>query len=311
MAMRKERPGRAAVVEQGWPKAHKWLLLRRASQLGILALFLAGPLTGVWIVTGNLSASMTLGVLPLTDPLLLAQSMLSGAWPAVSGLVGALLVLVFYALVGGRVFCSWVCPVNLVTDLAAWLGRRLDIRPGGRLSRELRYWLLALVLLFPLLTGVIVWEYLNPVSMAHRGLIFGMGWGWAVLAAVLLYDLFVVRRGWCGHLCPVGAFYGLLGAGAAVRVSAEGRGRCDDCMDCFAICPEPQVIKPALKGSARGVGPVIRDVDCTNCGRCIDVCSKDVFRFRIGYRRSAESQGAAGRSAASSAIPSPIHSADR
>jgi ferredoxin-type protein NapG len=37
---------------------------------------------------------------------------------------GCAIVVVFYALVGGRVFCSWVCPVNVVTDAAAWLRRR-------------------------------------------------------------------------------------------------------------------------------------------------------------------------------------------
>jgi len=46
------------------------------------------------------------------------------------------------------------------------------------------------------------------------------------------------------------------------------------------------VIKPALKGQGQGIGPVIRDINCTNCGRCIDVCSKDVFRFRIGGERA-------------------------
>lgn len=277
-------PGHTAIAEQGWLKAHKWLLLRRTSQLGILTLFLLGPLAGIWIVTGNLSASMTLGTLPLTDPLLLAQAILSGTWPVMSGAIGALLVLVFYAIVGGRVFCSWVCPVNLVTDLAAYLRRRFEIRTDGRLSRNLRYWLLGLVLLFPLVTGTIAWETINPVSMAHRGLIFGFGWAWTILAAVFLYDLFVLRRGWCGHLCPVGAFYSLIGAKAPVRMIAQGRERCDDCMDCFNVCPEPQVIKPALKGAAQGVGPVIQEINCTNCGRCIDVCSKDVFQFGIGIR---------------------------
>jgi ferredoxin-type protein NapH len=58
------------------------------------------------------------------------------------------------------------------------------------------------VLLLPLLTGAMVWEYVNPVSMLHRGLIFGFGWAWVVIAAVFLYDLLIVRRGWCGHLCP-------------------------------------------------------------------------------------------------------------
>jgi ferredoxin-type protein NapH len=281
-----DRPGRTAAAEQGWWKAHKWLLLRRASQLGILALFLLGPLAGVWIVTGNLSASMTLDVLPLTDPLLLAQSMLSGAVPVLSGVIGALIVVAFYAVVGGRVFCSWVCPVNLVTDLAAWLRRRLGIRENARLSRDLRWWLLGLVLVLPAVTGVLAWEYVNPVSMMHRGLIFGLGWAWLILAAVFLYDLLLVRRGWCGHLCPVGAAYALIGSRALVRVNAAGRERCDDCMDCFAVCPEPQVIKPALKGAAAGLGPVVTDQQCTNCGRCIDVCSKDVFGFGTRWAKA-------------------------
>jgi ferredoxin-type protein NapH len=47
------------------------------------------------------------------------------------------------------------------------------------------------------------------------------------------------------------------------------------------VCPEPQVIKPALKGADRGLGPVILDINCTNCGRCIDVCGKDVFQFDL------------------------------
>lgn len=50
-------------------------------------------------------------------------------------------------------------------------------------------------------------------------------------------------------------------------------------------CPEPQVLKPALKG-AHGHGPVILARDCTNCGRCMDVCALDVFAFgpRFGPR---------------------------
>jgi ferredoxin-type protein NapH len=77
----------------------------------------------------------------------------------------------------------------------------------------------------------------------------------------------------------VGAFYGLLGKLSPLRVSAVKREQCNDCMDCFAVCPEPQVIRPALKGAPQALGPVILSGECTNCGRCIDVCSQDVFRF--------------------------------
>jgi len=279
------QPGAEAVRVKGRLRANKWLLLRRISQLGILALFLVGPWFGWWIVKGNLSASLTLGTLPLTDPYLLLQSFAAGQLPYQEALLGAGIVLAFYLIFGGRLFCSWVCPVNLVTDAAAWLRRRLNIKGGKTPSAYTRYWLLAFTLGLSALTGSIAWEWVNPVSMLHRGLIFGFGLSWGVVLAVFLYDLLFASRGWCGHVCPMGAFYGLLGRGALIRVTADKRRACDDCMDCFNVCPEPQVIRPALKAVGQD-HPLILDKDCTSCGRCIDVCGKDVFRLTTRFDRS-------------------------
>lgn len=285
--------GAEAVAAKGWLGAHKWLLARRVSQLGILALFLLGPLAGIWIVKGNLTFSYTLDFLPLTDPYILLQTLLAGHLPETKAIVGVFIVLVFYALVGGRVFCSWVCPVNMVTDAAAWLRERLGIKGGAHVSRETRYWILAMTLVLALVTGTLAWELLNPVSMFHRGIIFGIGAAWAIILAVFLFDLFVMKDGWCGHLCPVGAFYSLIGKVSLLRTVAVERAACNDCLDCFVVCPEPQVIRPALKG-VDGAGPVILAANCTNCGRCIDVCSKDVFAFgsRFGNRTGRHSSPA-------------------
>lgn len=271
--------GREAVEAKGWWGAHRWLLMRRASQLGILALFLAGPWLGWWLVKGNLNYSLTLNTVPLADPLVLLQSLLTGHAPERNAIIGVAIVLAFYMLVGGRSYCAWVCPVNIVTDAASALRRKFDIRGGGDMPRQTRYWILALILVLAAATGSIVWELVSPVSMLPRGLIFGMGAGWLLIATIFLFDLFVMKRGWCGHMCPVGAFYGLLGKWSIVRLSASKRDACNNCLDCFAVCPEQHVIRMPLKGEAKGVGPVILSSDCSNCGRCIDVCSKDVFAF--------------------------------
>ena len=76
------------------------------------------------------------------------------------------------------------------------------------------------------------------------------------------------------------------------RVSALRRTQCNDCGDCYAVCPEPQVIKPALKGAEQGRGPMILSPNCTNCGRCIDGCSNDVFAFatRFSNRNNAQAK---------------------
>ena len=281
------RLGDDAVATKGWLPAHRFLILRRLSQLGILVLFLSGPLLGLWIVKGNLASSLTLELLPLTDPHVLLQAMLSGVVPENTALIGAAIVVLFYFAVGGRVYCAWVCPVNMVTDLADWLRRKLGLRGGSQLSRDARYWMLALTLALPLITaGGIVWELVNPVSILFRGIVFGIGAGWLLIAGLFLFDLLIAKRGWCGHLCPVGAFYKLLGVKSLLRVNAVNRSACNDCMECFVVCPEPHVIRPSLK---RG-NPVILSADCTNCGRCIDICAMHVFGF--GGRHATESHAA-------------------
>ncbi|PLY12022.1 MAG: quinol dehydrogenase ferredoxin subunit NapH [Sedimenticola sp.] len=297
--------GAEAIKAKGWFGAYKWLILRRISQLSILGLFLLPvlpgrlsestggffasfwnslldqwpSLEGMWVVKGNLAASMTLDVLPLTDPHILLQAIFAGVEPHRDAIIGVIIVIGFYLLVSGRVYCSWVCPVNMVTDAASWLRRKLGIKSSARITRSTRYWMLGLTLVLPLVTGSIVWELFNPVSMLFRGIVFGLGTAWVLVLSVFLFDLLVSKDGWCGRLCPVGAFYSLLGTKSPLRVVATKREACDDCMDCFAVCPEAQVIKPALKGESKGIGPVILSSNCTNCGRCIDVCAKDVFNF--------------------------------
>lgn len=275
----KRTPGVEARKRHGWLAANRWLLARRVSQLAFLLLFASGPWLGFWIAKGTLASSLTLDILPLTDPLVALQSILARHVPETSALIGAAIVLGVYLIVGGRLYCSWVCPINPVADLAAWTRRRLGIEKTWKIRPEARLYVLAAVLLASAATGTIAWEIVNPITTLHRGLLFGLSLGVLPVLAIFLLDVFVARDAWCGHLCPVGAFYGLLNHSALLRVSAAGRARCDDCMDCYAACPEMHVISPALKGDRTGAGPIIASADCTACGRCIDVCPEHVFRF--------------------------------
>lgn len=275
----KSAPGTDAVKVKGVWQAHRYLILRRIAQLGFLALFLTGPWLGIWITKGTLASSRTFDILPLTDPLVFLQAL--AAHHAVEGLalIGAVIVTAAYVLAGGRSYCAWVCPINPVTDLAHWLREKLGIDKGWQPKGNPRLWLLGTVLLLSAAAGEVAWELVNPITYLHRALVFGGVLAWSLPVAVFMLDLLIARRGWCGHLCPVGAFYGLLGRGAVLRVSAVRRDACNDCLDCFAVCPEPKVIAPALRGARAGTGPLILAGDCTNCGRCIDVCSQSVFRF--------------------------------
>lgn len=267
---------RLSVQVRGLLRSHKWWLLRRSSQVLVLGLFMLGPWLGIWIARGNFGASRIGDMLTLADPYVLLQGIAGGTSPAMPVAIGAATVALAYLVLGGRAYCGWVCPVNVVTDTAFWLREKTGLTRDRKLDRRARLAILAGTLLASAVTGTVAWEFVNPVSLLQRALIGGIGLGWAIIAAVFLLDLFVSRRAWCSHLCPVGAFYGVIGRGSVVRVSAARRDACTDCGACFNICPEPHVIVPALKGQG---SPLILSGDCQNCGGCIDACPVSVFRM--------------------------------
>ena len=91
-------PGEEARIKLGWWRSHRFLLLRRLSQFSVIVLFLLGPLAGIWILKGNLSSSLLLETVPLTDPLTLLQSLAAGHWPITTLWLGAAIVLAGYWL---------------------------------------------------------------------------------------------------------------------------------------------------------------------------------------------------------------------
>ncbi|EKB1970828.1 quinol dehydrogenase ferredoxin subunit NapH [Vibrio parahaemolyticus] len=269
-----QNAGKEAIEKLGWWRAHRFLVLRRLCQLTIIALFMAGPTLGV--LTGNLSSSMLFDTVPLSDPLIVLQALATGHIPEFNALLGVVIVVVCYAILAPRAFCAWVCPLNIVTDLAEWLRRKFNIKASYRWSPAIRYWLIPVLMLGSALSGAILWTWLDPVAGLHRGLVFGMGAGWVLIALVFVLDLLLVEHGWCGHLCPLGATYGVIGRKSLLRVTAVRREDCTKCMDCFYVCPEPEVLRQPLKEGDRRV----MDQNCISCGRCLDVCPEHVFEFK-------------------------------
>jgi ferredoxin-type protein NapH len=123
---------------------------------------------------------------------------------------------------------------------------------------------------------VAAFEWISPISMLHRELIFGMKMGWVATGAIFLFDLFVLRNGWCRHICPLGALYGLIGKFSPLRVKFS-KDACTKCGECHRVCPEPQVLNLRVIGDA---GMVLSG-DCSNCGRCITKCPEDCFSFSL------------------------------
>lgn len=261
-----------------WIYKRRLMMLRRLSQIGLIVLYFAAHAWGWKILEGNLGSSLLLGAIPLADPFAVVQMSVAGALLGIDVLIGAAVVTLFYAVIGGRGFCSWVCPINIVTDMANGLRRLLRINEVEHrvvINRNLRYWILGISLALSALFGVAAFEFISPIGMLSRGLIFGIGFGGAVVAGVFLFDLFGIKNGFCGHLCPLGGFYSLIGRFSLIRVK-HNQEKCTLCMKCTAICPEKPVLHMIGKRSE-----FVAMGECTNCGRCIEVCDDDALKFDI------------------------------
>ncbi len=243
-----------------------------------MSLFVGSSYFGWKILQGNYNTAEVLGLFYLSDPYSVLQVLFSGYFPGIDIVIGALIIASLYFLIRGRMFCSWVCPLNIVTDTAAWLQRKLKIKPAiskSQINRRIRYYVLGLGLVLSAIFGLSAFETISPISMLHRAIIFSSLSGLIVVLVVFLFDLFFLRHGWCGYICPVGAFYSILGKKGSLKV-LHTQENCTNCMKCKIVCPEVEVLD--IIGKKTGT---IRGGACTNCGRCIEVCEDDALNFKI------------------------------
>lgn len=268
--------GNYAVLELRNHQGEEQLSVRNTPDLEISAMVLSKENFSD-VLLGNLSASRVLGKIPLSDPFATLQLFLAGGVLALDIWIGAVLVALFYGIFAGRAYCAYVCPMNLITDLANFLRKKLGLNALRvlNLPRGFRYGVLVLSLILSFVFAIPAFESINPISALHRGMVFGMGFGIAGVAMVFLFDLLVLKNGFCGHVCPVGATFSLIGKFALLRVKHDA-SKCTKCMRCIEICPEPQVLDMVGKRSE-----LVKQMACLKCGRCIESCSDDALNFSL------------------------------
>jgi ferredoxin-type protein NapH len=192
-------------------------------------------------------------------------------------LVGLLVPVVVAALLG-RVFCSWVCPINTLQEFSDWLAKRLGGSRKARpdrwsLPRSLLWYVLVIELVLTLVLGVPLWVFLSPPGLVGRELMtlvffHTLAWEGVIILAVLGLN-FVNRRLYCRHLCPLGGLLGVLGLKRRLVVR-HGPDSCIGGQKCDRVCP---------LGLAPSRGESL-NAHCWNCGKCVDVCDHGGLEFR-------------------------------
>lgn len=228
---------------------------------------------------GSFASSSVLG-LDLLDPLAFLQVTAAAKTIVLPALLAALPVLMVYALVRGRAFCGWVCPLGTVLELVDKAGRALRTPAKERvLPRHAKLWTALGVIALSAATCVPVFEAVNPINAVHRALLFGSTAGVWTFALVVALELFWGRRVWCRALCPLGGLYEAAGrVGLAnVRIDHEACVQCDRCK--AACLADPEILEPALAGKERFVSAG----DCMACGACVDACPTRALSLKAGF----------------------------
>ena len=259
----------------------KWKRRRWATLITVNLLFLISYFFDVQMLEGAMTASRFVGfhMAELNSAL---QVMLAYKHLVLNLVIGTVTMLILWILLGGRTFCSWVCPYHLVAEWAEylhlWLVRKRVIR-NRTFHRGVRTVFYLVFALLALLTGYTVFETISPTGILSRALIYGPGLALLWVLALLIFEVLVSRRAWCRYVCPIGMTYGIVGLVSPLRVQYNVNA-CHHEGDCRNICMVPHVLSMTIRGRSPDLDQDI-GADCTRCGMCVDICPTGSLDFKL------------------------------
>ncbi|MCP5107198.1 MAG: 4Fe-4S binding protein [bacterium] len=217
----------------------------------------------------------------ISDPLAVLESSVTTLylyWPLLLSMVVPLL----FTLVLGRVYCGWLCPVNLVLEINAKLRKLLE-KTGYRtrdivFSRRTKYAVLVFGLMAAYIAGMPLLSLLYPPAVISREIFYKIyngfwGNGLLIIGLIVFIELILSKRWWCRYICPGGAVYIGLSVFRRLRIRRDD-GRCDECGKCVPVCPYD--LDPMKKELT---------AECDHCGLCIAACAPDALKYSFSWKK--------------------------
>jgi len=267
---------------------HIW---RRTVQIGVAALFIMLPVlnaTGFNFIWGNF-LNVHVGSLTFADPLAVFQVIIKNRYLPVGLLISAGMVLAI-AFFLGTVFCSWICPFGLLSELTNRLVYRVWPRESSNMKLRKSGFTIKIVIFC---TGFLAFYFffrspiLNLISLPFQySNIFQYLFIQKYLSAgiwfigVILLTEFVFRtRLWCRWICPQSVLPAVTKQLNPFRLKVIFEKK---------RCIGNQAPYPCQKACSLDLDPRHltggSEAQCTNCGDCVDACRKTgkALGFKFG-----------------------------
>jgi len=223
-------------------------------------------------------ASTVLGV-NAADPIMVAAHGVKTRSVSLSMLALMALPLLL-AVVLGKVFCSYLCPMRFLFELSQMVRRGLErvgvFLPEVRNDDRYGGWVLVGGLGATLTASTAVWLFILPyVSLSASVFLYvSTGTVTVLLVSVVVWlaiDLFFAPGYFCYNLCPTGFLLEQAGRWSLLSLRNTKSEPCPDgCFICEDKCPY------ALSPKERSHTPA-----CDNCGQCATVCPQSRLKRRL------------------------------
>lgn len=270
-------------------------IYRKAVQVFSLAFLVAVPLlviNEVYLIIGNLYA-ITIAGIEIVDPAIAFQTMLLSRELIESLLVG-LIIPILLAFVLGKVFCSWMCPFNTLSEYWFMITTKIFRNRYKKISFGLReqnpnsiifwsilifFFILTFILDFPVITFL---SAPGIISSEISHLVMGMGLGFEIVIILLIIFIegLLLKSYWCKYVCPVGGVLAIFRIKNTLRIVYNADA-----------CKCPVNFEPCNLSCPLDLSPKRKNLYpcCFNCGECIKVCEKSnsaALRFSFGSNNS-------------------------
>jgi polyferredoxin len=191
------------------------------------------------------------------------------------------------SLIFKKAFCSWLCPIGLLSEYL-WkvgkklLGRNLELPRWLDIAlRGVKYLLLSFFLFIvggmsaAALADFMAQPYGIIADVKMLNFFRHMSSTSLAIVGVLVLGSVLIKNFWCRYACPYGALMGFVSLLSPVKIRRDAEA-CIDCGKCSKACPEHLPVDKLVQ---------VRSGECTACMECVASCDTlNALQFAVPPR---------------------------